>query len=240
MYQPAGLQIGVALVVGLAVGVVEQEELEFGGGHRRVTRRRQAVDLAPQDRSGRHGHGPVGCVVDDVAQHEGRVFGPRGAAQRGEVGDEVEVAVAQLPVGVARSRGPAPSPCRRSAGSCRRACRRRARFEEEVGVEPFAHQPAVVIGEGDDDRVDLTRLDRGAQFVEVDRRGVRHATRRYISCQAPGATPRAGTVVIIMLRALDQVCRNDSSTGTRSSLRCSRSAGQDGRVDLFRFTQEAI
>jgi hypothetical protein len=37
--------------------------------------------------------------------------------------------------------------------------------EEEARIDPFAHRPPVVIGEGDDHGVDLTRRDPSAQLL---------------------------------------------------------------------------
>ena len=38
--------------------------------------------------------------------------------------------------------------------------------DEEAGVEALAVQAPVVVGEGEDDRIDLAGLGTGAQFVE--------------------------------------------------------------------------
>ena len=37
---------------------------------------------------------------------------------------------------------------------------------EELRVEPFSHEPALHVGERDDDRVDRTRLDLGLQLLQ--------------------------------------------------------------------------
>ena len=44
-------------------------------------------------------------------------------------------------------------------------------LDEELAVEPLAHQPALHVGEGDDDRVDRARLHVGLQLVEAKHGG---------------------------------------------------------------------
>jgi hypothetical protein len=39
-------------------------------------------------------------------------------------------------------------------------------LDEELAVEPFSHQPALHVGEGDDDRVDRAGVDLGLQLGE--------------------------------------------------------------------------
>ena len=44
-------------------------------------------------------------------------------------------------------------------------------LDEELAVEPLSHQPALHVGEGDDDRVDRARLHVGLQLVEAKHEG---------------------------------------------------------------------
>ena len=92
----------------------------------------------------------------DVAVDEGGAFLPTEAAEGGHVGDEVEVAVAEFPVGelVAGDGvhfGVGGEQVVAGVGAVAGDV-----VEEEPGVEALAHEAAVVIGEGGDDGVDVT------------------------------------------------------------------------------------
>ena len=94
-------QVGVALVVGLAVAVAVEEELELARRLDGETRlRRPLSTCARRIVRGATGTRSWFTLSCDVAEHDRRSGRPAAAAQGGEVGDEVEVAVAALPVGV--------------------------------------------------------------------------------------------------------------------------------------------
>ena len=161
-----GVEVGVAAGRRVAVRRAVEVVLELGGGHRREPLPGRGVDLAPQHRPG--GDGDRGVVADagDVAQHQRRAVEPVGGAQGGEVGNQVHVAVAELPVGevVAGDRlhlhvgGEQVVAPVRAVG--------RHLVEEHAGVVALAHEPAVVVGEPDDDGVDGVGRHRVAQGVE--------------------------------------------------------------------------
>ena len=131
-------------------------EAERGGG----------VDLPAQDRARRDGDQLVRALGRDVAQHERGAVEPRRHAQRAEVGHEVDVAVALLPAGeLVAGDGlhlhvggqQVVAPVRAGGGDL---------VEEQPGVVALADEPAVVIGETDDDRVDVAsgdEVDQGLQ-----------------------------------------------------------------------------
>ncbi len=105
------------------------------------------------------------CDVDDIAQHDRRRVGPTRAGERGEVGDEVEVAVAEFPTGVLVSgNGFHLHVDRQQVVACMGSVPDRV-VDEEAGVDALAQQTSVAVGEGGQHRVDLTGADQGAQIV---------------------------------------------------------------------------
>ena len=71
-----------------------------------------------------------------------------------------KIAVPLLPASRARSPELGRPPSRAPAGSCSPRCRAPPRLvEEELRVQTLAHQPALHVREGDDDRVDRAALD---------------------------------------------------------------------------------
>ena len=147
------VEIGIALLVGLPVGVVEQEELELAGGLRRQPVLGEPFDLATQDRTGGDGDRAVSRVVDDVAEHERGPVGPPGSPQGGQVGHEVDVAVPELPAGEAVAGHRFHLHVDRQEVVARMGAVA-DRLREEAGVEPLADEASVVVGEGDDHRLD--------------------------------------------------------------------------------------
>ena len=102
----------------------------------------------------------------DVAQHERGPVEPIGHPQRGEIGHEVDVPVAEVPPRelVAGNRlhlevggEQVVAAVGAVAGDL---------VEEEVGGEALAAEPSVVVGEAGDDRVDATGGGAAGELVE--------------------------------------------------------------------------
>ncbi len=104
----------------------------------------------------------------DVAEHERGRREPRDAPQRAEIRREREVAVPLLPAGdlVARNRIHLHVQREQVVAALDRMLGLDL-LDEELAVEPLSEQPALHVGEGDDDRVDLAARDLGLQLVEV-------------------------------------------------------------------------
>ena len=160
-------QLAVSLRVCFLVALAEEEELELRAEHGLEAERLRSLDLRAQDlsRRGRDGR-PV--VPQHVAEDERRRLEPRNAAQRPEVGHEPEVAVAAFPTGdlIAGHRihlhlegEQVVAPLDTVVDDL---------VEEVLGVDALAEQPALHVGEGDDDRVDRTDLDLGAQLAQFE------------------------------------------------------------------------
>ena len=147
-------QAGVLLLVRLLEGLAEEIELELAAHHRREAERGRALELRLQHLARRRLHRrPV--VPLHVAEHERRRLEPRDAAERRQVGPDVEVAVALLPARerVARHRVHLHLE-REQVVAPLHPVPRVHLLEEELGVEALPHQPALHVGEGDDDGVD--------------------------------------------------------------------------------------
>ena len=165
----SGLQTAVTLGLGVPVGVVEKEELQLRGTHGGVAGRAAARHLTGEHRArcdfDRFGRLPSG----DVGEDDHTAVGPRRPAQRRDVGDHVEVAVAALPVGEAVARhGIHLHVDGQQVVTCVGAVVQ-ALLQEEPGVESLAQQPPVTVGEGDDHRVDLTGVDQRAESFWIHR-----------------------------------------------------------------------
>ena len=163
------LEVGVSLPIRLPVGVVEQEELEFGCCLDREAHRVGALELHLQHRARRDGDGFVGVHVDDVAQHDRRRIGPARTGERRHVGHEMEVAVAQFParVVVAVDGFHLHVDGQQVVAGVGAVAERLV--EEEPRVETLAQQTSVVVGEGDQHGVDLAGGDQGVEVVRVSR-----------------------------------------------------------------------
>ena len=162
------------LRVSLEVGLAEEEELELRAKHRLEAERVRPLHLRLQHLP-RRGPDRRPVVPLDVALHHHRRLVPGDPAQRREVGPQAEVAVAPLP-------------------ACDRVPRHRIHLhfereqvvaalaavaglvlgEEELGIEPLPHQPALHVGEAGDDRVDRAGGDVLPQLLER-----RHRRRHY-------------------------------------------------------------
>ena len=164
-------QARVLLLVRLLERLAEEIELELAAHHRREAERGGALELGLQDlaRRGLHRR-PV--VPLHVAENERRRLEPRDAAEGGQVGPDVEVAVALLP---ARERVAGHRVHlhleREQVVAPLHSVPRVHLLEEELGVEALAHQPPLHVGEGDDDGVDRAGLDLCAQLLVAQHRG---------------------------------------------------------------------
>ncbi len=148
-----GGEVPVVLRVRLFVALLEQEELELGAEHRRVAERLGALDLGFQHLP-RRGLDVRTVMREHVAEHERRALEPRDAAKGREVRREPEVAVALVP---ARERIAGDRIHlhleREQVVAALDAVLGRL-LDEELAVEPLAHQAPLHVGEGDDDGVD--------------------------------------------------------------------------------------
>ncbi len=109
--------------------------------------------------------------ISEVTDDDGRGIAPSGRAKRAHVGHEMEVAVAERPVGVVVAGNGFHLDVDREEIIAGVAAVGRGVIEEEATVEPLSHEPTVVIGEGDDHRVDLAGFDLfqngGAHFRSI-------------------------------------------------------------------------
>ena len=154
------------LRVRLLVALAEEEELELRAERRVEAHPLRALELGLQNlpRRGRHRRAVVPL---DVAEHEHRGLVPGDPPQRLEVRGEAEVAVAALPARerVARNRVHLHLEGEQVVAAFDGRAGVKL-LEEELGVEPLPHQPALHVGEGSDHRVDGSRLDLRPQFLD--------------------------------------------------------------------------
>ena len=102
----------------------------------------------------------------DVAEDEGGAVEPGCLAEGGHVGGHVEVAVAELPVGVLVAGDGVHLHVDGEEVVAGVGAGGRDLVEEEAGVEALAVKAAVEVGEGEGDGVDLAGVDFGAEGVE--------------------------------------------------------------------------
>ena len=164
----AGLQLAIALVPGLLVGVAEDDELELGAGVGRPAALGQARELAAQDLA-RRDDDVRAVLPGDVGQaHDGPLL-PGHRAQRVEVGAQHEVAVAALPGE------------HRIAADGRHVDVHAEQVvaalgavlgdlgEEVAGGQALALQAALHVGQREQHRVDRAAVDPGAQLLQRHR-----------------------------------------------------------------------
>ena len=155
----------VGAVPRLLVGLLEDDELELGGGVGPEAPLRETVELAPQHLAG--GGGDLHALRrDHVRQAQRRVLVPGDPTQGGEIRPEYEVAVAEVPRGegvavhgvhvhVDGEEVVAP------LGGVRHHL-----VQEVGGVGPLPLQAALHVGDPDEDGIDQPGLDLGGQLVE--------------------------------------------------------------------------
>ena len=170
-------QVPVLLGRRLLVGVPVDDELQLGPGQRDQAALGQPVGLRPQDlpRRGRHRR-PVqpGQVGDD---HR-RGLLPRHVPERAHVRYQHEVAVAALP---GRHRIPVDGVhvhVHREQVVAALGIVLGHLVQEELGRQPLARQPALHVGEGEHDGVDLAHPDRGPQLLQGQQAGPRRPRAR--------------------------------------------------------------
>jgi hypothetical protein len=141
------------------IGLVDDVEFEFRGGHGRPALFGQSRDLPLQDGARRMGQLFMAAMVEQVGQHQGGPLEPGHPAQAFHDRLDDEVAVAERPgrrliaghrlhFHVDRQQIVA------AVGLLDHA------VEEEARRHALAHQAALHVREGDHDRVDLASLDQ--------------------------------------------------------------------------------
>ena len=157
-------QTRITTVGRVAVAVAKQVVLEFRGGLDRPIRRRG--DLRPEQRAGGKRDEVAGRVVDGVTEHDGGAIQPGDLAQRRQVGHQVNVAVTLFPVRERVtgdgfhfhvSRQQVVATVRTVFGDL---------LEKKTGIDAFADQSAIEIGDTDDDRIDRLFADQRREFLE--------------------------------------------------------------------------
>ena len=153
----------------VAVRIAKKVVLEFGRGHYAEAALGGGVQLLAQDRAGGHGDELVRHLRLHVAQHDGRAIEPAGPPERSQVGGEVKVAVALLPIGeVVAGNG-----FHFHVDGQQVIAGMRARFDnlrdEILRLEPLAHQPAVEIGKHGQNRIDFARSGQLCQFAALQK-----------------------------------------------------------------------
>ena len=89
-------QVSIAGFPSLAIGALEDHELELGADQRVQAALAQALELSAQDLPGRN-RDRLAVLLECVRQHHRRAGLPRHQAKRREVGLELEVAEASIP-----------------------------------------------------------------------------------------------------------------------------------------------
>ena len=147
------------------VGLVEQIELKLGGDAGRHAERAEPRDLFAQHGAGAMGKLVVMVMIEHVAKDEGRGRQPGDAPERRQVRLHDEIAVALLPIGdrVARHRLHVDVVGEEIVAAMRFLMRA---GEEIFGVHALADQPALHIGEANDDRVDLATIGSRLQLLQ--------------------------------------------------------------------------
>ena len=166
MYGTDGVRLAVVLRVRLRVALLEEEELELGAEHRLEARARAPARPAP--RAPAAATAPTGePSCQSTSQSTSAVASSHGIRRSvARSGCEPEVAVPALPARhrVAGHRVHLHLEREQVVAALDAVLDRLV--EEEVRVQALAHQPALHVGEGDDDGVDRAALHLRAQFVK--------------------------------------------------------------------------
>ena len=142
-----GDQVVVVFSRRLPVRVLEQVVLQLRSRHDLEPQGAGPPQLPPEHRAGRFRHELVGDVVLDVAQHHRCLLLPAQAAQGIQVGHQVEIAIAPLPVGQPVSLDRLHLHVHGQEVIAGVGALGSRRVQEITGVQPFAHEPAVEVGE---------------------------------------------------------------------------------------------
>ena len=158
----------VALGLRFLVRLAEEHELELRSALDRVSRRLGALDLPPQDLAGSDFDRLPRSRVEDVAQHQRRLFEPRHEPQRRQVGTARDVAVSVLPVREVVPQHGGHVDIHREQVIARVDPITEHVIAEEVTHDPLTDQSALKVRERDDDSVDLLVADHPLQSLEVE------------------------------------------------------------------------
>ncbi len=128
------------------------------------------LDLLLQDPSGGHLDGFSRLGVEQVADHERRCLEPRDRAEGAHVGPADHVAIALLPVGelVSGEHVHVDVDRQEVVAALDRASVGGDVVEEVVAGDALAHEPALLVGEHHEHRVDLVAVDHLAQGRKVE------------------------------------------------------------------------
>jgi hypothetical protein len=150
-----------------AIALPEKIMFELRRGECVVAELFRVFELAAQDRARSDRDVLVGFFILEIAQDESALLEPARDAQRAEIGDEVEVTVSELPVGEFVTGNRLHLHVRREevVAAVRPAVD--DIFHEHFGIETLAEEAPVMVGEADDDRLDIAVGDELAQFVEL-------------------------------------------------------------------------
>ncbi|MCY1302811.1 hypothetical protein D9M70_524920 [compost metagenome] len=159
------LQVAIAGLAGIVVGLVEQEEFELARHVGLEPHLLEPRHLLLQDRARRVRHFLVGVMVEHVAKHERRAFEPGNAAKCRKVRLHRIVAVALLPA----RRLVAGNGLHLHVG--RKQIVAAMRFlpgavDEELRVEALAHQPALHVDLAGENRIDAPGGDVFLQLIK--------------------------------------------------------------------------
>jgi hypothetical protein len=159
------VQVAVAGRRRLVVGVLEDDELELGGSHGAEAALGQPVELPAQDLPRRRHDGrAVGPL--DVGHAQGRALVPRHQPQRVEVRLHLEVAVARVP----RRHLVAVDGVHLDVDGEQVVARLRSVLhhvvEEVAREQSLALEPALHVGEAQQNSVHAPGVDLGAQLFE--------------------------------------------------------------------------
>ena len=193
------------------VGVLEDDELQLGAGEGVVAQLGGAL-AAGAFRIVR-GDWTTGWWSGQTRSHWTIAVAGRCGEQpdRVEVEDELHVAVAALPRGdrVAVD-GVHVDVDAEQVVAALGAVARATHVEEVAPVQPLALQPALHVGEGDDDGVDLAGLDPRPQLVDArgaGRCGVMDVLSQCASVSAQQAAQQRGRVVAVLLHRAPRLGR---------------------------------
>ena len=169
-----GREVVVALGPGLAVGLVENDELEFGAhiGHEAVLG--EAINLVLQNLARVGGHGPAVHALE-VGDDERGGRQPRDAPQRSHVGLHDHVAVAGLPRRERVALDGVHLDVNGEQIVAAFGAVSRDLFAEQSRRDALADEAALHVGKSDDDGVDLPRID---EAFELSDRQISRANRR--------------------------------------------------------------
>ena len=147
-------QISVAGRPGGAVGVVKHHELQLGSDESRQPARRQPVSLGAQHaaRSGRH---RITAVPMQVGHHQRGPGQPWQYPQRGQIGAHHHIPVAGVPTGHPIALDGVHLGIHGQQIVTALGAVLGDLLGEQSGRHPFSGQPALHVGERDDDGVDL-------------------------------------------------------------------------------------